>query len=240
MVVKATEDVPRFVLLTEGTKSDKEIFKSVNLPKDSIVVLDKGYNSYSQFDKWGRESVSWVTRMVETAAAEVQQVRAVSDHQQKLGVCGDEIVVLGRKSNHNTLKITARRTLYRDPESGRTFSFITNNTTYAAATIAAIYKRRWQIELLFKRLKQNYPLRDFLGDNENAIKIQIWCSLITDLLLKIIKSKTTRKWSYSNIAGMVRLHLMTYLKLTAFLNNPEEALLNYREQTNYQLTLFKT
>ena len=240
MLVKATEDVPCYVMITEGTKNDRQIFKEINLPKHSIVVFDKGYNSYTQFEKWTQESVTWVTRMSDTAAVEVLCVNEVSENQRKLGVLSDEMVILGRQSNRDTLKMPARRIIYYDAESDRTFSFITNSYIYAPATIAAIYKRRWQIELLFKRLKQNYPLRDFLGDNENAIKIQIWCSLITDLLLKIIKSKTTRKWSYSNIAGMIRLHLMTYLRLTDFLNNPEKALINYHEKNDFQLTLFKT
>jgi hypothetical protein len=240
MLVKASEDVPRFVMITEGTTNDKQIMKHVSLPKHSIVVFDKGYNSYTQFEKWTKESVTWVTRISDVAAVEVIEDLEVSERQKQLNVISDQMVTLGRKSNRNTLKISARRITYYDAESKRTFRFITNNTTYSPATIAQIYKRRWQIELLFKRLKQNYPLRDFLGDNENAIKIQIWCSLITDLLLKIIKSRTTRKWSYANIAGMVRLHLMTYLKLTDFLNNPEKALLFYEEKNDFQLDLFKT
>src|SRR6266571_2692231 len=81
-----------------------------------------------------------------------------------------------------------------------TFWFITNNFTFSASTIADIYKRRWQIELLFKRIKQNFQLHSFLGDNENAIRIQLWCTLIADLLLKIIKDKVSKKrnWSMAN------------------------------------------
>lgn len=108
-------------------------------------------------------------------------------------------------------------------------------------TIANIYKKRWQIECLFKRLKQNYPLKYFLGDGENAIKIQIWCALITDLLIKIVKDKVNRKWSFSNIAGMIRLHLMTYINLIKFLQNPEKVLTNYHNpQYDYQQSLFPT
>ena len=110
-----------------------------------------------------------------------------------------------------------------------------------ASTIANIYKKRWQIECLFKRLKQNYPLKYFLGDNENAIKIQIWSALITDLLIKIVKDKVKRKWSFSNIAGMIRLHLMTYIHLIRFLQNPEKALIKYRLPIlNHQQSLFPT
>ena len=89
-----------------------------------------------------------------------------------------------------------------------------------------IYKRRWQIELLFKRIKQNYPLRHFLGDNENAIKIQAWCALIADLIIKIVQSKIKRNWSFSGITSMIRIHLMSYIKLFRFLDNPDKYVIN--------------
>ena len=95
-----------------------------------------------------------------------------------------------------------------------------------AATIAQLYKKRWQIEVLFKRMKQNYPLKYFLGESENAIKTQIWCALIADFILKIIKKVAAQKWSFSNLASIVRLHLMTYIDLKAFLKAPEKALLS--------------
>ena len=240
MLVKASEDVPRFVMITEGTANDKQFLSSVELPKHSIVVFDKGYNKYTQFEQWTKQSIHWVTRISDVAVVEVLEELEVSESQKLQGVISDQMIRMGRQSNRKTVKLEVRRVTYKDPETDREFSFITNNTSYKPATIALIYKRRWQIELLFKRLKQNYPLRDFLGDSDNAIKIQIWCSLITDLLLKIIKSKTTRNWSYANIAGMVRLHLMTYLKLIDFLNNPEKALMDYEEKDDFQLSLFKT
>ena len=103
------------------------------------------------------------------------------------------------------------------------------------------YKQRWQIELLFKRVKQNFQLHYFLGDNQNAIQIQLWSALIADLLLKIIKDKTDkkRKWSMANLAGLVRLHLGTYINLLYFLAEPDKALLNYSDPLDkQQLVLF--
>ena len=102
--------------------------------------------------------------------------------------------------------------------------------------IALIYKKRWQIELLFKQLKQNFPLKFFLGDNENAIKIQIWCTLIADLLLKVATCGLKRKWSFSNLASLVRLHLMNYTNLKRFLNNPDKtSIYNPAPDNEYQL-----
>ena len=151
----------------------------------------------------------------------------------------DQLILLGGKSVIE--KVPARKITYLDKKSGKELTFVTNNTRMKASTIAGIYKRRWQIECLFKRLKQNYPLKYFLGDSENAIKIQIWCSLITDILIKAVKDKVKRKWSFSNIASMIRLHLMTYIHLIKFLQTPEKILRLYQHpvQRN-QLLLFET
>ena len=91
-----------------------------------------------------------------------------------------------------------------------------------AGHIAMIYKKRWSIELLFKQLKQNFPLKYFLDDNENAIKIQILCTLIVKLFLTVIRKKIKRKWSLSNLASFCRFHLFNYIHMMKLLENPEE------------------
>ena len=91
-----------------------------------------------------------------------------------------------------------------------------------ADLIAALYKIRWQIELLFKQLKQNFPLKYFFGDNENAIKIQIYCVLIVNLLLAVIKKRLKRNWAFSNLVSFCKIHLFNYINLMKFLENPEK------------------
>jgi hypothetical protein len=145
---------------------------------------------------------------------------------------------LGDPKNNKTIKIKARIIRFKDPEEDRIFEFVTNNMKLLPFKIADIYKNRWQIELLFKRIKQRYPLRYFLGENENAIKIQVWCALIVDLLVKIIKDRTKRKWAYANISSIIRLHLLTYVNLNAFLENPDKTLINYKPpETQIQLKI---
>ena len=117
----------------------------------------------------------------------------------------------------------SRRIAYWDSTNGRLFEFITNNMDLAAEEIAQIYKKRWQIELLFKQLKQNFPLKYFLGDNENAIIIQIWSVMLANLLLMILKSQIQRKWAFSNMVSVVRQHLMSYICAKSFFENPEKA-----------------
>jgi IS4 transposase len=104
--------------------------------------------------------------------------------------------------------------------------------------IAAIYKNRWQIETMFKRLKQNFPLKYFLGDNQNAIEIQIWVSLIIQLLMLVIQRMAQRKWAYSNMVSLIRYHLMSYIDLFKFLKNPDSSWQELTTKPSSQLLLF--
>ena len=139
------------------------------------------------------------------------------------GVLKDEWIAVEIKQEGKLIKtLQLRRIAYWDDENKRCFEFITNFKEINAGHIALIYKKRWQIELLFKQLKQNFPLKYFLGDNENAIKIQIWCTLIVNLLLTVIKKRLKRKWAFSNLVSFCRLHLFNYIHLMRFLENPEK------------------
>jgi IS4 transposase len=118
--------------------------------------------------------------------------------------------------------------------------FLTNHFDLEAEMIAQIYKKRWQIELLFKQLKQNFPLKYFLGDNENAIEIQIWIAMIANLLITLLKSKLKRNWAFSNLVSIIRQQLMNYIDIYAFLENPEKAWLELLEKKKdqYEHSLF--
>jgi hypothetical protein len=238
VLMKSDEDLPRFVFLSHASKNDKEILNRITLEPGSIVVFDKAYNNYQKLAEWGKRGVVWVTRLWESTSYVTLEKRTLSREEMEQGILADEKILMGRNSNKQTIKVRARKITYYDALSQKTFQFISNNMKMTALTIAAIYKKRWQIEMLFKRIKQTYPLKYFLGDSENAIKIQIWCSLIADLLVKILKDKGKRKWSYANIASMIRLHLMSYVHLFKFLNNPEKALINYNDEKDYQLNLY--
>lgn len=223
-LIKADEDVPRLVCLTAGATNDTVFMKQIQLPAGSILTFDRGYNNYKQLAQWTTQKVNWVTRLRQLSAIKITSENVISEHHRKQGILQDVMVIMGHPHKRIT-KVLARLITYHDASQNRTFQFLTNNTKFSPLTIADIYKHRWQIEVLFKRIKQNYPLRNFLGDNENAIKIQIWCALIADLLLKIIQRQTKRTWSFANLASMIRLHLMTYISLWQFLNKPEKMLL---------------
>lgn len=109
---------------------------------------------------------------------------------------------------------------------------LTNDMDAEPEEIVVIYRQRWEIELLFKQIKQNFPLRYFYGESKNAIKIQIWVTLIANLLLMVVQSRLKRRWSFSGLATMVRLTLMYYVNLFSLLNNPEKDWLNFLEKAS--------
>jgi len=237
-LMKADEDVPCLVKMTAASANDVPFIQKLKLPKGSIIALDKGYVDYAQYNLWTKEKIWWVTRMRKGAQYEIEEVLPISTKEQEKGILFDAKIMLGHTVHNQVTRTPARLIHYYDKEKDEIFYFITNHTKFNPSVIALIYKHRWQIELLFKRIKQNYPLQYFLGDNENAIRIQIWCALIADLLLKFIQSLLKRPWSFGNLASMVRIHLMTYIHLLKFLEHPDKVLINNTINYNKGPTLF--
>lgn len=119
-----------------------------------------------------------------------------------------EQIVVFRKGEINHI---ARIVTYVDIKKGKCpklISLLTNDFDMSLEAIVAVYRRRWQIESLFKQIKQNFPLRYFYGESANAIKIQIWVTLIANLLISLLQSSLERRWSFSGLATMLRIVLM--------------------------------
>jgi len=238
-MIKADEDVPCLVKMTAAASHDVPFIQGLSLPKGAIVTFDKGYIDYNQYDLWTQQEVNWVTRARAGFQFELKEERFVSAEESRLGVLADQLVILGHQSHQDITRTHARIVKYHDEANNRNFEFITNNTELTASTIALIYQQRWQIELLFKRLKQNFPLQYFLGDNENAIRIQIWCALIADLILKIVQVHVKRPWNFGSLSSMIRIHLMSYTSLFSFLENPDKALIQAVPILNKGPSLFQ-
>mgnify|MGYP000195971262 CR=1 FL=1 len=233
-MINALEDVPCLVRLTSAATHDHTFLKDLNLEKGSFVVFDKAYNDYNQYVQWADDDIYFVTRQKNnaryTSIVEFDLSNTTSD-----GVLKGERITIQKKDK----TIELRRVAYWDANTNKVFEFITNNFLICPDKIAVIYKYRWQIETMFKRLKQNFPLKYFLGDNQNAIEIQIWCGLIIQLLMLVIQRKTKRRWAYSNMVSMIRYHLMTYIDLFKFLENPGRQWLELTTKPpDKQLSLF--
>jgi len=220
--INLQDRVPKLIWFSAATTHDKQFLKHVELEKGRIAVFDKGYNDYKTFDKFNQDGIFFVTRLKSNASYESIKENDIPSYIDN-GVLKDEVIRVDVKENGAYSKmLELRKIAYWDEENKRCFEFITNLHGMNPGHIALIYKKRWQIELLFRQLKQNFPLKFFLGENENAIKIQIWCALIVNLLLTVIHKKIKRKWAFSNLASFCRLHLFNYIHLTKFLENPEK------------------
>lgn len=244
VLMRAKDSLPCFVRLTEASQNDGRFLEHLSLPKGSIVVMDRGYRRYQEFLQWSRQGVRWITRLNQRAVYEMVKDQRISPEQNKAGVKQDCIIALGNpRTAHLNEVQKARLVSFVDPESQKQYQFLTNDLISSGLTIAALYKKRWQIELLFKSIKQNFNLQDFLGDSENAIRVQVWCTLIAALLLKIVKDRAAKQrklWSMANLSGLIRLHLGTYINLKSFLKNPEKALIQYQPPPQPQMLLFRT
>ena len=105
------------------------------------------------------------------------------------GIICDQRVMLNGHYSAKKYPEHLRRIRFKDPESGKTLVFLSNNTTLPALSIAALYKSRWQVELFFKWIKQHLRIKRFLGTSENAVKTQIWCAVSTYVLIAIVKKE---------------------------------------------------
>lgn len=244
MMIDAEHDIPAFISITEAKEHDLTFLHKVHVPDNARVVMDKAYINHKQFIQWDSRGIKWITRLKNDASVQILGYNEVSEVSNCRGVIRDKLALLGRPSNRKTTPLVNVRIIeYHDTEKQRDFSFITNDMSSQPEVIAGIYKQRWQIELLFKRIKQRYPLKYFLGDNPNAIKIQIWAALICDLLVRIIQKQVNKikkqPWAYASISAMIKHHLMSYISLKDFLIHPEKALRHYKPPTA-QMFLFNS
>ena len=238
-MINAYENVPCLIRYSAAAKHDHTFLKEINLPKGSFITFDKAYNDYLQYKRFTDNGVWFVTLQKENAIYQIGEEYDIPDNIDE-GVIKDEAIYLSYQENGQEKKIKLRRIAYWADDRQRLLIFISNNFELSADLIALIYKKRWQIETLFKQLKQNFPLKYFLGDNVNAIEIQIWVSLIANLLISVIKSRLKRNWSFSNMASIIRQHLMNYIDIYKFLNDPEKAWISIveKKKAEYQNSLF--
>ena len=209
--------LPQFVNVTAAKVHEVKILQKLALDPGTIIVFDRGLIDYTTWATWIKDGIYFVTRLKSNAAYTVTQQNPIPTRSH---VVKDLIIHLKSFYSRKKCPYSLRLVIYQDPETEEQFSFITNNFKLAAATIAAIYKDRWQIELFFKALKQNLRIKTFVGTSFNAVMIQIWTALIAILVLKYLKEKSVIKWSLSNLVAMLRMNLLTYKDLSSWVNHP--------------------
>ena len=227
MLIDAVQSVGRFIKITEAKVHDKNFLKSLELISHSMIVFDKAYNYYHQFAIWTQKQVFFVTRLKTNAVYTVIEVKRVHYRKKdKAKVLRDEIIEMeyhpedeaGKRQMKVLKQLRLRKVCYHD-EQNRYYEFLTNSFEIPAEEVAFLYKKRWGIELLFKKMKQNFQLHYFYGENENAIRTQVWCTLIAQLLLTVIQKIAQTKKAFSIVAALVRMHLISMLDVNELLRS---------------------
>ena len=223
-VIHANEGVPCDVQFTSAATNDSFMLAPNYYQHEEIITMDRAYINYRKFEKLTEKGVVYVTKMKKNLTYEtlVDCMEMNTDGKMEYR---EQVVVFRR----NDISHIARIITYVDIKKNRLpklISLLTNDFDMSPETIVNIYRRRWQIESLFKQIKQNFPLRYFYGESANAIKIQIWVTLIANLLLSLLQSSLERSWSFSGLATMVRMALMYYLNLYKFFNQPDADMKN--------------
>ena len=179
--------LPEFVTISDGRCADITAGRRIDLPKGSLIAMDRAYIDYSWFKQLNDKGVYFVTRLKRNA-----KYRVIERHdvRKASGVTSDQMIEFTGIQIAKSCPIRLRRIGYRDPLTGKHYVFLTNQLKLSATTIAAIYKERWQIELFFKWIKQNLKIKSFIGTSRNAVLTQIWVAMCVYLILAFIKLRS--------------------------------------------------
>ncbi|WP_321530152.1 IS4 family transposase [uncultured Desulfuromonas sp.] len=190
--------LPAFVDLSEGKEHEINMARQLELPKDSYVVFDRGYTDYSWYQELTDSGIRFVTRLKSNAVTFPGPKRR---GRKSPGVLLDQQIQL------KGIDGTFRKVRYLDAETDITYEFVTNALDISAATVADLYKERWQIELFFKWIKQNLRIKSFLGTSRNAVMTQIWIVLCAYLLLAYLKFQAKISQTLQQMLRLLRLNL---------------------------------
>jgi len=217
MVLDHGDYMPTFCNITDGKTHEVKVLKSLCFEPGTIVAFDRGCIDYELFDEWTENGVYFVTREKDGMNYGVTERRR---HLEGGTILRDELIVLTGFHASKKCDATLRRIEVWNEEKKEKLIFITNNLKLASKTIAAIYKDRWMIEIFFKTIKQHLKIKTFVGTSANALKTQIWTALICVLIVKYLKFISKADISLSNLVALLRLNLLIYKDLYAWLDDP--------------------
>ena len=179
-------NIPSFIHITDGKWGDVNVLDVLVLEAGAIYIMDRGYLDFTRLYVLHQAKAFFVTRA--KSNTRFRRVYSASVDRSKGIICDQTIVLTGTNSGEDYPE-HLRRIRFKDPQTGKTLVFLTNNFTLPAATICALYKARWQVELFFKWIKQHLRIKKFYGNSENAVKSQIWIAVSVYVLVAIVKKR---------------------------------------------------
>lgn len=221
-VIHANEGVPSDIRFSSAATHDSFMFQPVCFGRGDIIAMDRAYIDYEKFQRLTECGVIYVTKMKKSLKYTVLSDTMYQTTEGLMEVRLQHVVFTKQLKGGETIRHEVRIITYCDVRKHKLISLLTNDMDSNPDEIIAIYHRRWEIELLFKQMKQNFPLKYFYGESANAIKIQIWATLIANLLLMVMQKGLKRQWSFSGLATMLRITLMYYVDFYSLFSHPEK------------------
>lgn len=226
-------NIPAFIHISDGKTHEVNVLDMLTFEAGAFYVMDRGYLDFSRLFALHQAGAFFVTR-----AKRGMDARRVCSMpvDRSTGIICDQRISLNGYYISKDYPEQLRRIRFKNPESGKTLVFLTNNTVLPALTIAALYKSRWQVELFFKWIKQHLRIKHFIGNSENAVKTQIWCAVSTYILIAIVKKELQIDAPLYSLLQILSVSIFEKTQLSqAFANS---RLL--QDQTNFanQLNLF--
>jgi putative transposase len=207
--------LPQCVLVTDGKTHDRQAIQDLRFQPGDLLIFDRAYLDYAWLYQLHQDGVWFVTRLKTNSCYEVIQESWAGGP-----VLADQVIRLSSLKGQACYPEPLRRVHYRDPETGKEYVFLTNRLDLSALEVAELYRRRWQIELFFKWIKQNLKIKAFYGTSKNAVLIQIWTALIAYLLLVWVKFKTKAGWGLLELSRLAQTMLLERMDFRALLGLP--------------------
>jgi Domain of unknown function (DUF4372)/Transposase DDE domain len=226
-------NIPAFIHISDGKTHEVSVLDMLTIEAGAFYVMDRGYLDFKRLFALHQAGAFFVTRA--KRGMDSHRVYSMPTERDSGIICDQRIAMNGFYISQDYPE-QLRRIRFKDPETGKTLVFLTNNTALPALTIAALYKSRWQVELFFKWIKQHLRIKRFIGNSENTVKTQVWCAVATYVLIAIVKKELQLDVSLYSLLQMLSVSVFEKTPLSeAFAGNEQ-----YQEPTDFanQLNLF--
>lgn len=210
--------LPNYAIMTDGKTHDVTAAKDTYFPSGSVLVIDRAYVDYEWLYNLDSNYVFFVTRLKSNADIEIIESFLTNDKHEHV-LSDQDVKLTGFYTSKKYPKILRIVKVY-DKENDQMLVLLTNNLSWTADTVSQLYKARWAVEVFFKHLKQLFKVKTFVGTSANAVRIQMWSSMIVILLFKYLKNKAKYKWHLSNLVTFFRINLFVKIDLWKWVNNP--------------------
>ena len=224
-------NIPSFIRISDGKWHEVNVLDELITEPGAFYVMDRGYIDFERLGRLSEAGSFFVTR----AKSNLKVQRRYSHKVDKsTGLICDQTVVLTVFYSRKGFDAPLRRVKFKDPQTGKSLVFLTNNFVLPALTITQLYRLRWRIELFFKWIKQHLRIKAFFGTTENAVKTQIWIAISVYVLVAIIKKRLNLSASLYELLQILSLTLFERVPLIQLLADSHSAtdLLEFQNQLN--------